>query len=94
MGMKNLPPAKPMTLDASLFSWKGREGVAFASDLPRGYATRVYDDACDFGFLCRSPKTGVVRTFAEVDMVLDRSGEAQGWIYETTDGIRITVFNT
>jgi len=87
-------PAHPMVLSAALFTWTGKAGAAFASDLPEHYYGRVWDDSPDFGFFCRSPKTGVVVTFVEGDVILDREGSVAGRKYHAEGDLDITIFNT
>jgi hypothetical protein len=83
-----------MVLSAALFSWRGKEGVAFESDLPEHYAGRLYDDAADWGFLCRSTKTGKILAFSRSSEITSPDAEHVGWAYETSDGLKITIFNT
>lgn len=41
------------THDGRTFTWTGKRGVVEASTLGRGFASRVWNDACDTGFQVR-----------------------------------------
>ena len=81
----------------NMFTWNGDAGVVDASDLgPFGHRwyDRVYDDACDLGFVVVSHRTG-----ARVLFIFDDSFalEHNTWRFNgrTRDGreLTITVFN-
>lgn len=94
MGTTKNRPANPMVLSSDLFSWRGKEGVAFESDLPEHYAGRLYNDAADWGFMCRSTRSGKILAFSRTNEITAPDGDHLGWVYESSDGIRITIFNT
>lgn len=63
-----------------------QEFCAEASDLGDNHLSRLYDDACDVGFVLVSHKTG-----REVPMCLDRTDvdrrecETVGWLFRAVD---------
>ena len=73
---------------AASFRWHGKEGTAEISELNpgahytgrRGIDARVWNDACDVGFIVRSPRTGneILFTFEKVS---DNDGEVTHWLY-------------
>lgn len=78
---------------SSLFTWRGKVGIADASDLGPGWAEQIFDDACDVGFRVKSQKTGDTRVF-----ILARTITAQNdlveWVFEDTTGaFQIRVLN-
>ena len=57
--------------------------IAEASELPN--PGRIYDDACDVGYRIRSHKTGKTILFANSNIIRDRDGDIQVWIYRSVD---------
>lgn len=92
--MRNVNSSLPIH-DGSKFTWKDGHGCIEASDLGRGYTGRVWQDACDVGFIVRSHKTGAEKLFVYAGG-LSSSGDVSdvyGFRYDSDDGIHITVFN-
>lgn len=56
-----------------------RRLIAEASELPA--PGRVFDDACDVGYMVRSHHTGRVILFSELEVRRDADGDVQVWIY-------------
>jgi hypothetical protein len=84
---------------ASRIGWRGNNGTAFASDIDnpiRGLHARVWDDACDVGFILENPLSDRQVVFTLVEVLTDREGETVGWRYESHDFTRkltVTIFN-
>lgn len=76
------------------FTWDSKMGVAFASDLPEHYASKVWADATDVGFYVRSERTGKFRLFCLGKVIKnDTTGEIVGEEYYSHDGVFVKVFN-
>lgn len=80
------------------FTWTGLTGVAEHSSLPEHLVSRVYDDACDFGFLVQSPQTGRVVLFTGGERVYretDRERELIATRYTGVEqpGVTIDILN-
>ncbi len=76
------------------FTWDGKIGVTFASDLPEHYSSRIWADAADVGFYVRSERTGEIRLFCRGQAIRNPEGEDVGEEYFSSDGIFVKVFNT
>ena len=89
--MKALP-----THDGSKFDWSTGIGIADASDF-RGTKLlgRVYQDACDAGFIVRSHRTGREKAFVEARVERWRDGEVKYWEFEAVDrsGTLVRIYN-
>lgn len=85
--------------DGKLFDWRDREGAVDASTLAangdgRAWMARMYDDACDVGFVVRSHRTGATRTFFLAEELVSTSqGETYAWRFRSADGLVAVVFN-
>lgn len=87
------------------FSWSGGRGTADISDLLGCNDTersnylhgRVWDDACDVGFLVFSPRTGVKKLFTLSHTMrgpgAEALGEVDAWEYTAASGETIRIFN-
>lgn len=69
-------------IPGNLFDWEGNHGSAEMSTLSRGHTVeilrRVYDDACDVGFVVRGKRESVY--FVMTSTQHDHSGEdIAGW---------------
>lgn len=76
------------------FTWEGREGCAFTSDLIAGNQRlmgRLFRDSIDEGFFVRSHRTGKSKLFFLVD--LDLVNDTRVFTFETVDGIKVRVYN-
>lgn len=51
------------------------------SSLPKGHIGRIYNDACDEGFIMKSEKTGKEVIFALYATILDSDGDITHWIF-------------
>lgn len=87
--------------DGSKFSWKGGEGVAVASELGLKAGAVPYDQLYDqsvsgmiTGLDIKSPRTGVVKRFALVDLT-GYNGSVVKWIFESLDSpeLIVTIYN-
>lgn len=92
----------PLTcISADCFTWTREDGkpvgVSEVSSLPEHLVSRVYNDACDMGFMVRSPKTGKVLLFTVKGVLRggENGTEYQGSVYEDTSGLgySIKIFN-
>lgn len=65
-------------LPISRFSWDtGTKSLsAFASDLPKAFIGRVFDDACDLGFQIEGQSKTKIFTLAKDEL---RNGELVAW---------------
>jgi|LakMenE01Jun11ns_1017448.scaffolds.fasta_scaffold8153897_1 hypothetical protein len=88
------------TFDASKFSWKGKEGVADASDLGLKAGMLpycpLYDDACDLGLKLVNPNNGNECYFVLTDVIrcqpnIDSIAYWQFGSFDRT--IKLTIFN-
>ena len=84
---RNLHQLPVVRHDIRRFSWNSEDQTftAEASDLERRIMSRLYNDACDMGFVIRNPKTGNEVTFSFVSEDKDNEGEIQGWRFESID---------
>jgi hypothetical protein len=85
------------THPSQLFSWQGRCGYADMSDLQfiRGRVAGRCTDApgvTELGFYVRSHKTGAEKLFVEAGARV-MEGDVVSWLYKTTDGFTIEIFN-
>ena len=74
---------------AEQFHWKGNHGFVDASELgispgktPTG--ANIYDDATDFGFDVKSPKTDCIITFYLIQEIYNDECELDGWLYTSS----------
>jgi hypothetical protein len=69
------------------------KGVAEASDMGNRHLQRVFDDACDLGFLVEGRRATLI--FVMTTIVQDGEGEITGWEYVAVGHphITITVYN-
>ncbi len=86
--------------DAAKFTWKNGEGIAIASELGIEAGDvpydQLYDGTIDTGLNIKSPKTGVVKSFALVDVVASYNGSVVKWIFESLDNnpkLIVTIYN-
>lgn len=85
--------------DGKLFDWRDRKGAVDASTLAangdsRAWMARMYDDACDVGFVVCSHRTGASKAFfLEGELVSAAQGETYAWKFRSADGLRVVVFN-
>jgi len=90
-------PNMPLnTYNARCFTWGGKHGVAEASDFGQAHISRqIWDDACDEGFLCKSPKTGRIVLFTLHGVTRMGDGELLATEYRDEEGLglSIEVFN-
>lgn len=97
MAKRNRPNELPLTcVPVTCFTWTGLVGVSEVSSLPEHLVSRVYDDACDVGFLVRSTRTGRTLLFTHADRERDAEGELVADVFRANDGGRtltIKVFN-
>ena len=82
-------------LDGQLFDWAKGIGYAAASELPEGWAKRVWVASPLEGFYVRSHKTGQRMLFvAAAEPVRDSGGDILAWVFTSEDGkVSIEVFN-
>lgn len=82
------------------FSWKGKSGTTFASDLGCRCGTvpggQIYDDACDYGFHLEGKGRTIL--FVLSNTLYDREHELSGWEYTSAEGefggeFKLTIFN-
>jgi hypothetical protein len=84
--------------DAAKFTWKNGEGIAIASELGIEAGDvpydQIYDETIIAGLNIKSPKTGVVKRFALVD-VTSYNGSVVKWIFESLDTpeLIVTIYN-
>ena len=84
--------------DIKLFTWMKTmgtwHGATDVSDLKGSGLvwSRVYDDACDVGFLVLGI-TGVRKLFTLVSEKRGADGDVESWHFTGNDGLWITVFN-
>lgn len=82
--------------NGSLFTWRKSEGYADVSDFDTQVSypfAPLYVDGVDKGFQVCSPKTGDVKTFSLVHVYTDSEDDVTHWIFKSSDGFTITVFN-
>lgn len=71
-----------------------------ASDIKEcHFLGRLYDDACDSGFVLRSERTGKTQAYVLSHPIV-RAGELHGWVFEAAfpyapgaEGTKVTIFN-
>lgn len=82
-------------VNARHFTWSGREGVQEASSLSGLRPSRIYKDACDWGFNVYSPTSGRTVTFAHSGNERDREGELTTEVFRDIEdlGLTIKIFN-
>jgi len=87
--------------DGAKFTWKNGEGIAGASELGIEAGDVPYDQLYDqsvsgmiTGLDIKSPKTGVVKRFALVDLT-SHNGSVIKWIFESLDTpeLIVTIYN-
>lgn len=97
MAKRNRPNELPLTcVPVTCFTWSGLIGASEASCLPEHLVSRVYRDACDVGFLVRSPRSGRTLLFTAVDRERDAEGELVADVFRANDAGRtltIRIFN-
>mgnify|MGYP006908255495 CR=1 FL=1 len=93
--MENSNRLPLQVINARRFSWSGREGVSEASDLPGLRPSRIFKDACDWGFNVHSPATGRTVTFAHSGNERDGEGELTAEVFRDIEdlGLTIKIFN-
>jgi len=88
--------------DGAKFTWKNGKGIADASELGIEAGDVPYDQLYDqsvsgmiTGLDIKSPKTGVVKRFALVDVVIFFHGRVVKWIFESLDNPKliVTIYN-
>jgi len=77
--------------------------VCEASDMGNRHLQRLYDDACDVGFIVKSDTTGSLVTYYMSNVLKDAEEEILGWEYRPTVesihsvpscvNIKVVVFN-
>lgn len=83
-----------LVLSSSHFTWTGDVGSTWESDLPEHYASRVWNDSCDYGFEVKSERTGNRLLFVRGEDMRAPDGELLYRLYASTDGrITIKIFN-
>ena len=89
--MKNIPVH---STDRFTFDKATSTFVAFVSDLPSPRFSAIYDDACDYGFVMRSAKTGTEVVFTMVDEQYNEDNELQVSLFRSADGkFGCSIFN-
>lgn len=81
---------------ASKVTWRKdcrTTGSVEASDLGPNFTGRVWNDACDIGFILRSPKTGREILMVQTGRSTDREGDVTSWLFESREGITLNVVN-
>lgn len=87
--------------DGAKFTWKNGEGIAIASQLGIDEWDVPYDQLYDqsvsgmiTGLDIKSPKTGVVKSFALVD-VTSYNRNVVNWVFESLDNPKliVTIYN-
>lgn len=92
--MEQHPNRLPLTcITAGHFTWSGQTGVAEESDLPEHLVSRVYRDACDFGFLVQSDRTGRTVLFTGGEPVRDPCGERVATRFHGPQGLTIDILD-
>jgi hypothetical protein len=81
--------SKVTTHDSRLFAWSGLFGAAEASDFK---ASLLREDSFDEGFYVRSHRTGVSKFFRAVG-TRRIAGDVVSWLYKSTDGFIVEIFN-
>lgn len=69
--------------------WENREGSCEESTLKangHNVFQRVYEDACDEGFVMRSHRTGELRLFTLARTQVDGEGDVQWWEFTCYEG--------
>ena len=82
--------------NARLVTWRkdvGTTGSVDASDLGPNFTGRVWNDACDIGFILKSPKTGREILMVQTGRSTDREGDVTSWLFESREGIIVNVVN-
>jgi hypothetical protein len=76
------------TYAGNKFTWTKNHGVTEASDLGQGCGkipgSRIYDDACDYGFMVIGNHKNLIFSFIGEDR--DREGDVTGWKYKSECG--------
>jgi len=67
------------------FSWDGKQGTAFASDIP-GFRAQGQ-------LVLRSHTTGALVDFVLTNTSRDRENDVQLWSFRSANGVTLTVFN-
>lgn len=90
--MEQHPNRLPLTcITAGHFTWSGQTGVAEESDLPEHLVSRVYRDACDFGFLVQSDRTGRTVLFTCSEILRGSEGERVGSRFCDAEDLGLTI---
>ena len=74
------------THDGKLFDWTGNVGMAEASDLGRNFTGRVWNDACDTGFIVRGKREDVVFVYQGALSHSSDISDVYGFRYKSLDG--------
>jgi hypothetical protein len=69
--------------------------ISEASNFAGSFMGRVYDDACDIGFLIESVRTGVKKLFLLANESINKlEGEIESWNFVSDDGkFKAIIFN-
>ena len=80
--------------DGTIFSWKGKHGVAEVSTLGQWPWCPVYRDACDMGFGVQGATRKIVFAVSH-KQVNERENELEAWVLTSISepGYTITLFN-
>jgi hypothetical protein len=73
------------TFNTSNFSWKGNSGVVSLTDLPIPAFARMPQI-----LYVKSSKSGTTKMFSQI--YYDAS-DGESWLYESDDGITVTILN-
>jgi hypothetical protein len=93
--MSKQPDFEIPTHDGRLFTWSGRSAIIEASDFGQVgtvWHRRVWNDACDTGFLVQGLREKRLFTFVR-EKRSERSDELLGWVFSDGQGNTIVVLN-
>lgn len=81
--------------NAGMVTWRKGipTGAVEASDLGPNFTGRIWNDACDIGFILKSPKTGREILMVQTGHCRDGEGEVTIWIFESREGVMLNVLN-
>lgn len=82
-----------LSFPSNKFVWMGSKGVGEVSELGNRHLQRLYDDACDLGFVVDGKYRSL--TFVMTAVVQDGEGDITGWDYSAIEmpHITITIYN-
>lgn len=69
-------------ISSKYFDYSKGSFSAEDSSLPEGRTSRIYNDACDEGFIMKSEKTGDEVIFFLANTLRDREGDVTHWLYK------------